>query len=226
MISQEEQKRVAAKHAAGLVEPGMAVGLGSGTTMAFVLEELGNRLRQGLGFTGIATSEETEALAKSLDIRLTSLDRQPVLDLALDGADEVDPKLNLIKGRGGALLREKIVAMAAQRFVVVIDESKLVEKLGGQTPVPVEVIPFGWRTTQSRLEKLGVNCELRGGVSPYTSDNGNFIIDCTGSNGLDFTATADSIKIQIGVIEHGIFLGAAYSVVVGRATGEVEVLHR
>lgn len=227
-MSTQEQKRAAAEFAAQLVEDGMTVGLGSGTTALMTVRALGARVKEGLDFWGVPTSEETARLARSLDMRVVGLDERGRLDLAIDGADEVDPQLNLIKGHGGALLREKIVARAAARFVIVIDDSKRVLRLGQRAPIPVEVVPFGWTTTKLRLEWLNLSCELRGGDKPYKTASNNVVLDCHPTTTLDLSSplVADSIKIQTGVVEHGLFLGLVTTVVVGKATGEVDVLHR
>jgi ribose 5-phosphate isomerase A len=225
-MSVGRQKQAAAVYAAGLVEDGMAVGLGSGSTAEIAVAEIGRRVRSGLHIVAVPTSDETERLARSFDIPIASLDEQSMLDLVIDGADEVDPALNLIKGRGGALLREKIVALAGDRFVVVVDESKRVQRLGAHAPLPVEVVPFGWVTTRRRLEEIGFSCELRGGQAPYRTDGGNFVLDCHAPSSLDLAdpRVAERIKVQTGVIEHGLFLHAATAVVVGTADGGVEVL--
>jgi len=227
-MSVDEQKRMAAAHAAELVEEGMAVGLGSGSTAELAVHALGARFHEGLHFVGVPTSERTAALARSFGIPITTLEEQAQLDLVIDGADEVDPALNMIKGHGGALLREKIVARAAHRCVIVVDESKLVDRLGGRSPVPIEVVPFGWITTKQRLERLRLNCELRGGDDPYITDGRNYILDCHPSATVDFANpdVAEAIKLQTGVVEHGLFLGIATSVVVGRASGKIDVIHR
>lgn len=224
----EEQKRAAAEYAAGLVEEGMTVGLGSGTTAELVVQALGARYAAGLRFVGVPTSEQTARLARSLGIPIVSLLERGRLDLTVDGADEVDPQLNLIKGHGGQLLREKIVALAAARFVVVVDNSKRVLRLGQRAPVPVEIVPFGWSTTKLRLEWLGFSCELRGGNEPYKTASHNFVLDCHPPASVDLTSTlvADSIKVQTGVVEHGLFLGMATTVILGKASGEVDILHR
>jgi ribose 5-phosphate isomerase A len=148
--------------------------------------------------------------------------------MAIDGADEVDPQLNCIKGHGGQLLREKLVALAAARFVIIIDESKRVLRLGQRAPVPVEVLPFGWTTTKIRLEWLNFVCELRGGERPYKTASDNYILDLHPNGTLDLASplVADSIKIQTGVIEHGLFLGVAATVVMGKESGAVDVLQR
>ena len=224
----QAQKRAAAYYAADLVEDGMTVGLGSGTTAMMAVEAIGDRVRQGLHVVGVPTSEATARLARSLGITLVSLNDRGRLDLAIDGADEVDPQLNLIKGQGGALLREKIVARAAARFVVVVDDSKRVIRLGQRSPLPVEVIPFGWTTTKLRLEWLSLSCELRGGETPFKTASNNYILDCHPAAAIDLGTplVADAIKTQTGVVEHGLFLGLATTVVVGKASGQVDVLHR
>ena len=226
-MTSTEQKRAAAEYAASLVEDGMTIGLGSGSTAELAIRALGARVQTGLHVSAVPTSERTGQLAQSLGIALVTLEERGRLDLAIDGADEVDPQLNLIKGHGGALLREKIVARAAARFVVVIDESKRVLRLGQRSPLPVEVIPFGWTTTKLRLEWLSLRCELRGGERPYVTDGQNYIIDCHPNAPLDLASSlvADSIKLQTGVVEHGLFLSIATTVVVGKPNGEVDVLH-
>jgi ribose 5-phosphate isomerase A len=225
-MSIDAQKVAAAHYAADLVQDGMIVGLGSGSTAEVAVRLLGERLRSGLRFRGVASSNETATLGRSLGIPLVRLDSLHELDMSIDGADEVDPALNLVKGRGGALLREKLVASAARRFVVVVDESKLVERLGQRAPVPVEVAPFGWTTTQHRLEGFGLTCRLRrAGEHIYTTDNHNYILDCEVPVDMDLASRAvgDAIKCVTGVVEHGLFLGMASVVAVGTADG-VKVL--
>lgn len=222
----DAQKRVAAEFAAGLVADGMTVGLGSGSTAEIAVEMLGRRFREGLRFVGVPTSSRTAEMAQSFGIPLRRLDERSVLDINIDGADEVDPHLNVVKGRGGALMREKLVASAAKRFVIIIDESKRVTHLGERAPIPVEVVSFGWPTTRHRLELLGLTCELRGGSEPYTTSNGNYILDCHASGPIDLAdvGTAQAIKLQTGVVDHGLFLGMADLVVVGTSAGSVEIL--
>lgn len=227
-MSADRPKRAAAQYAAQFVEDGMTVGLGSGSTAELLIEVLGERYRSGLRFVGVPTSEGSARLARSFGIPLTTLEERGRLDLAIDGADEVDPQLNLIKGLGGALLREKIVARAAARFVIVVDDSKRVLKLGQKSALPIEVVPFGWTTTKLRLEWLDFTCELRGQETPYKTASRNYILDCHPPASLDLSdpRVADSIKLQTGVVEHGLFLGMASTVVVGKASGGVDVLHR
>lgn len=224
----EVQKRAAAAYAAGMVEDGMSVGLGSGTTAELMIGALGHRVAAGLRIVGVPTSDRSARLAHSLGIPLAGLDDRNRLDMAIDGADEVDPQLNCIKGHGGQLLREKLVALAAARFVVIIDESKRVLRLGQRAPVPVEILPFGWTTTKIRLEWLNFGCELRGGERPYKTASDNYILDLHPNGAIDLASSmvADSIKVQTGVIEHGLFLGIAATVVMGKESGEVDVLQR
>jgi ribose 5-phosphate isomerase A len=230
-VGAQEQKQAAARRAALMVEDGMHIGLGTGTTAEELLHALGARCREGLTIVGVATSRATEALAREYGIPLSRLDeRHQRLDLYIDGADEVDPDLNLIKGHGGALLREKMVATASDRFVVMIDESKRVQRLGEKSPVPVEVVQFGWLATKHRLEDLGLSAELRPGDHgrPYVTSNHNYILDCQAPPDLDLAGgqVAEAIKLQTGVVEHGLFLGMAATVVVGVGSGQAEVLTR
>lgn len=179
-MTQEEAKRMAARCALEFVEDGMLLGLGSGTTSAIFIRELGQRVKQGLRVRGIATSTASQQLAESLSIPITTFDECPVLDLAIDGADEVGPGLALIKGGGGALLREKIVASASRKFIVIADSSKLVNQLG-RFPLPVEVIKMALPIVTRKFEALGLNPKLRHHQdgSKYTTDEGNYILDCS-----------------------------------------------
>src|SRR5512138_2619593 len=176
----QQAKRAAGYRAAEMVEEGMVVGLGTGSTVYFAIERLAERVRDGLAITGIPTSFQTARRAREAGIPLTTLDDHPVIDIAVDGADEVDPRLRLIKGRGAALLREKCVAAAANRFIVVVDDQKMVKQLGAAV-VPVEVLPFAIAPVLARLRRLGCKPEIREAVrkdGPVITDNGNFIVDC------------------------------------------------
>jgi len=205
-------KRMAAESAAAQVASGMTVGLGTGSTAAFVLEALGIRIRDGLPSTGVPAYEATAARARALGIPL-ALD--VVSDIAIDGADEVDPRtLNLIKGRGGALLREKIVAQATRRFLVVVDETKLVFQLGAGL-LPVEVAPFGWQATARRLENLGAQLQRR----DFVTDNGNYILDCAFGLMDNPESLASQLDHIAGVVEHGLFIGLTAEVHVGKPSG-------
>jgi ribose 5-phosphate isomerase A len=216
-------KQQAAEHVLEYVQSGMALGLGTGSTAKHLLYGVAARLRDGRlrDVVGVPTSEATAALAKELGIPLVTLEARPQLDLAIDGADEIDPALNAIKGLGGALLREKIVAASAQRFVIVGDETKLVARLGTRAPVPVEVIPFGLPLCERRLAALGCVPALRrnpGDGAPFRTDEGNVILDCRFEAIDDAPALAAAVSAIPGVVEHGLFLGmAAFALVAGPA---------
>jgi ribose 5-phosphate isomerase A len=216
-------KKAAAEAAAKLVESGMVVGLGTGSTASFVIGELGWRVAQeGLRMIGIPTSERTAEQARSLKIPLATIGEHTEIDLTIDGADEVERStLFLIKGHGGALLREKIVAAASKRMIVVIDETKLVERLGTNFSVPVEVVPFGWQSTERKLNKLGANPTLRMGPDkkPYVTDGGHYIVDCAYGPMQGPKETAHHLDHVVGVVEHGLFLGFASQVFVGGESG-------
>ena len=199
-------KRAAGYKAAEMVEDGMVIGLGTGSTVFYAIESLSGRIREGLSVTGVPTSYQTAMRAREYEIPLTTLDDNPVLDLAIDGADQVDPQFRMIKGRGAALTREKCVASAAFRFVVVIDEAKMVKKLGGV--VPVEVLPFAVKTVMAQLRGLGCRPFIREAVKkdgPVITDNGNFIVDCQFEEIADPAALEAGIAAIPGVIESGLF---------------------
>ena len=220
----EAAKETAAEAAAALVEDGMLVGLGSGTTRPHLVAVLG---RRHLRITGVPTSRETEAQARQLGIAVTEPANQ-ALDLAIDGADEIETStMRLIKGHGGALLREKIVAEASRRFVVVADGSKLVERLGALAPLPVEVERFGYLRTASRVAELGCTPKLRPGADggPFITDGGNFLLDCTGfAPILDPFTLERSLRAIAGVVGTGLFLLPVEQAIVGMADGSVQVL--
>ena len=214
-------KRAAAEAAVQLVENDMIVGLGSGSTAAFALEALARRHRHGLRFIGIPTSERAAAQAKAADIPLTSFSEHRQIDLTIDGADEVEHgTLNLIKGLGGALLREKIVAVASYRLAIVVDGSKLVDRLGTRTPVPVEVVAFGLEATRELLEVLGASARARmsSGV-PFVTDSGNRILDCDFGRITDPARLEERIRRIVGVVESGLFISRADPVFVADAAG-------
>ncbi len=220
-------KKTAAEWAAALIEDGMVVGLGTGSTASLILEPLAARIRQGLRIVGIPTSERTAERARGLGIPLSTLADHARVDLTIDGADEVEiGTLNLIKGRGGALLREKIVASASARLVIVADESKLVERLG-RGALPIEVVPFEWQSTARRIESLGGGPALRlrpdGGA--FVTDGGHYILDCAFGPISSAGSLDRELNGIVGVVEHGLFLGLADRVGVGKAGG-VEVLAR
>jgi len=217
-----ELKKTAANAAAATLEDNQIVGLGSGSTATLAVYAIANRVRNGLRITGIATSEETARLARELGIPLSTLDEHGGIDVTIDGADEVElGSLHLIKGRGGALLREKIVASASTRLMIVVDESKIVERLGIRDAVPVEVVPFGWRTTAERLRGRGASPVLRKAPdgSAYLTDGGHYILDCTFDRISDAGAMGDQLDRVVGVVEHGLFIGMTSKVVIGTSEG-------
>lgn len=218
------EKRAAGEAALAEVRDGMALGLGTGSTVRYFLDALGAALSAGRlrDLRGVPTSEDTAARARDLGIPLVGLDEAGELDLAVDGADEVAPGLDLIKGLGGALLREKMVVQAARRFVVIVDSAKRVERLGERAPVPVEVVPFGWKAHLPFLRSLGAEPRLRvrDGV-PVSTDNGNLVLDLHFADGVgDPPAVDRALHDRAGIVETGLFLGVASRVFVGRG-GEV-----
>jgi ribose 5-phosphate isomerase A len=225
-----ELKRQAAERAASLVESGMRLGLGTGSTAALVVEAVAGRLRacELRDVTGVPTSIRTRELAHGLGIPLATLDDVGRLDLTIDGADEADPRLDLIKGGGGALLWEKIVASASDRNVIVVHEAKLVERLGSTFPLPVEVVSFGWRTHLPALAALGARPELRRNEdgAPYATDDGHLLLDCWFEGGIDDPPGVErALRARPGVVEVGLFLGLADTLIVAGAAG-VELRHR
>lgn len=223
----DRQKQAAAERAADYVRPGMAIGLGTGTTAAHLVRELAARLADGRlrDIVGVPTSERTRTLAEQLGVPLNTLDERPHLDVAIDGADEIAPNLDLIKGAGGALLREKMVATAATLFIVVGDASKRVERLGERFPVPVEVVKFGWKTQAAFLQSLGGAPALRVTPSgqPYVTDEGHYILDTRFPSIPDPLLLAAEIKARPGIVESGLFPGIAGLALVGTERG-VDVL--
>lgn len=213
-------KQQAAYRAVEFVKPGMVVGLGEGSTAIWAVRRIGELYAAGElnGIVGIPASLHIEQEARLLGIPLVTLEDEPVIDLTIDGADEVDPDLNLIKGGGGALLREKLVAQASKREIIVVDESKLVPKLGTNWAIPVEVIPFGWKSQAVFLESLGaqVTRRERDGAL-FQTDQGNFILDCKFGPVDDAHRLAAEIKARTGIVEHGLFLNLATDVIVANA---------
>ena len=223
-------KLKAAEIAIEFVEPGMKLGLGTGSTAARFIDLLGGRVKEGLDVIGVPTSETTRAQAAALGIRLTTLDDDPVLDLTIDGADEIDVALQLIKGGGGALLREKIVAAASDRMIVIADSSKRVPVLGAY-PLPVEVVRFGLAATRNMVEMLASDAGCTGHIhlrmgldgQPFVTDGGNYIFDCAFGRIEDADALDEALKLIPGVVENGLFLGLADAAIIAGPDG-VEVL--
>ncbi len=230
MADSDSLKRAVGVEAAELVESGMRLGLGTGSTVAHLLVALAEKLSRGAltDVVGVPTSLRTAREARELDIPLTSLTETPILDLTIDGADEVDPALNVIKGLGGALLREKMVAQASRRLAIMVDDGKMVPALGTRCPVPVEVVQFGWEVHGPFMESCGADPVLRVGSDgePMVTDNGNYIIDCHFAGGIDDAEGFErAIRARAGVVESGLFLGMATEVLVGGPAG-VETLSR
>lgn len=220
-----EQKRIAGEKAAEYVENGMTVGLGTGSTVNWTILKLGEMVASGLQIRGIPTSSQTEKLAREQSIPLIDFSEVTELDIAIDGADEIDPNLNLIKGGGGALLREKLVAAASKRFIVVADESKLVDKLGA-FPLPVEIVPFAWETTEKRIADLGLKPQRRMKQSgPFISDNGNYILDCKCGSIEKPAELHERLKSMVGIVETGLFTGMTEIAIIAGSNG-IKILDR
>lgn len=232
-MEREELKRLAGEKAVEFVEDGMIVGLGTGSTVEYTLKKLGEKVRDGLKIQGIPTSIHTKRMAKEQNIPLTTLEEHPEIDLTIDGADEVDSSLNLIKGGGGALTREKIIAFNSKEVIIIIDDSKVVKALGIDFALPVEVVKFGWQSTKKALEQFGwqpaketldevaCNAELRKvmGDEPFITDNGNYILDCE----FERIEHPEQLEIDInntpGVVENGLFVNLVNEVIVGSKQG-------
>src|SRR5262245_11997823 len=231
-MSADLWKRQAAEHAIGLVEDGMTLGLGTGSTAEHFIDLVGQRVARGLRVVCVPTSEATRAQAERLGIPLIDLDRHPSLDLVVDGADEIDPELRLIKGRGGALLYEKIVATASQRMVVIADHSKRVATLGA-APLPIEVVPFGVGATRNMVEILAgdagcsgrIELRMMAGGQPFLTDSGNYILDCAFGRIGEPEVLEAALRLVPGVVESGLFLGIADAAIVAGPDGVV-VLER
>ncbi|WP_339320655.1 ribose-5-phosphate isomerase RpiA [Paenibacillus sp. FSL R10-2734] len=217
-------KQLAAEKAVEYVVDGMKVGLGTGSTAYWAIRKLGERVSEGLKITAVATSQASEEQARELGIPLVAFADIDSLDLTIDGADELDSNLQLIKGGGGALLREKIVASNSTRMIVIADEGKVVNTLG-KYPLPVEIVPFAWEWTVAELAKLGCNPELRrSGDELYKTDNGNYIADCR----FEVIESAPKLALTIqsipGVVDHGLFIGIAAMAIIGKNDGSIEII--
>lgn len=215
-------KQLAGERAAQYVEDDMIVGLGTGSTAFFAIQKLGQRVTEGLNIKAIPTSEQSRQQALAENIPLIDFDQTTQIDLTIDGADEIDPQFNLIKGAGGALLREKIVAQNSAVEIIIVDTSKWVKHLGA-FPLPVEVIPFGWQATKKHLIQLGCEPKLRlHANAPYVTDNGNYILDCDFQTITDPPTTEQTINAICGVVECGLFIDLAHRVIIGHPDGTVE----
>jgi ribose 5-phosphate isomerase A len=222
-IDVQALKRLAAHQAVEEIRDGMVLGLGSGSTAEQFIAELGTRVGRGRRVLGVPTSERSAALARSHGVPLTTLDEHPRVDLTVDGADEIDPStLTLIKGGGGSLVREKLVAAVSERVLIIADESKLVGRLGEHHPVPVAVLPFGWHAAVERITALGASVTRRqaaGETTPFVTNDGLHVLDCQFGPISDPARLASEIKAQLGVVEHGLFIGLADRALIASEAG-------
>lgn len=220
--NEAELKKAAADSAVALITDGMVVGLGTGSTATFAVDAIGRRVKGGLRIVGVPTSERTAAQARDLGIQVVTLAEQPSIDMTIDGADQVEEEsLNLIKGYGGALLREKIVASASKRLVIIVHESKLAKRLITDAPIPVEVVRFGWQATVRHLDKLHAQPAMRKSPDgqPFVTDGGNHILDCKFEPGTSADRLAEALDHVVGVVEHGLFIGMTSEVHVASVKG-------
>ncbi|GAB3069135.1 ribose-5-phosphate isomerase RpiA [Virgibacillus ainsalahensis] len=221
----DQLKKLVGETAVEDIENGMTIGLGSGSTVYWMVKKLGEQVKQGLDITGVPTSTTTAKWAEEFGVPLTDFSKVQELDLTIDGADEVDENLHLIKGGGGALFREKIVAAAANKLIIIVDESKMVQQLG-KFHLPVEVLPFGWEVTTGNIAKLGCEPQLRqknGEI--YITDNGNYILDCPFEKIPDPETLHKELKSIVGVVETGLFIEMTDKVIVGKGE-KVEIISK
>ena len=216
----EQLKKIAAEKAAEEIREAMVVGLGTGSTVYYALLKIGEMVRDGLNIIGIPTSSGTEKIATEQGIPLSTLAAHPIIELTIDGADEVDVHLNLIKGGGAALVREKIIANVSRRILIVVDESKVSRVLGTSFALPVEIVQFGWEATKRSVDQICGQSELRGGIQkPLITDNGNYILDCH----FDGIPEPEKVELQLnnipGVVENGIFVNRADKIIIGTPSG-------
>ncbi|MBM7678860.1 ribose 5-phosphate isomerase A [Gracilibacillus alcaliphilus] len=218
------EKQLVGQKAVEYIEEGMIVGLGTGSTVNIVLRELGNKVKQGLKIHGVATSKFTEERALELHIPLIDVADIDHIDIMIDGADEANDQFNLIKGAKGALLREKMIATSSTHFVVVIGEQKYVHKLGA-FPLPVEIVPYAWKVTIRQVERLGCRVTLRMSESdiPFITDNGNYIIDCHFNHIEEPSVLSTQINAIPGVVDNGLFVDMADTMIIGKADGKIEI---
>ncbi|EAC7953974.1 ribose-5-phosphate isomerase RpiA [Listeria monocytogenes] len=221
------QKKIAGEKACEWIEDGMVVGLGTGSTVYYTIEKLGQMVNNGLHITGVATSEETTKQAEKLGIPLKSLNDVTEIDVTIDGADEIDTNFQGIKGGGGALLREKMVASASLKNIWVVSEEKLVRTLG-KFPLPLEVIPFGWKQIERTLAKEQIQTNLRkqSNGEVYVTNNGNYILDIVNQSFTDAKMWQEKLAQIPGVVEHGLFLDYVDLIICGKANGETEIIKK
>jgi ribose 5-phosphate isomerase A len=216
MNAQDQKKKLVGEKAAEFVEEGMVVGLGSGTTIYWLMKRLGERVQQGLKISGVPSSKKTERWAQEFGIPLTDFSNLEKIDIAIDGTNEVDSQFHLIKGGGGSLVREKIINAFSEQLVIIADEEKICERLG-RHPLPIEIVPFGWEVTSKRVEKLGCKADLRmQNNQPFISDNGNYIVDCQFDSIENPIELHKHLKLVVGVIETGLFCNMVDTLVIGK----------
>ncbi|WP_281355655.1 ribose-5-phosphate isomerase RpiA [Virgibacillus ihumii] len=219
----DNDKKLAAEASTQFIKNGMTVGLGSGSTVDFMLQKLGILVKDGLDMKGIPTSVKTESLARKYGIPLTDFPETATVDLAIDGADEIDGQMNLLKGGGGSLVREKIVDAAAGKLIIIADQSKIVQQLGS-FPLPIEVVPFGWEMTKNQIAAYGAEPKLRkDGNRAFISDNGNYILDCSFGEMANPKLLHNALKSIAGVVETGLFIGMTDKAIIGR-NGKIEIM--
>jgi ribose 5-phosphate isomerase A len=213
-------KRIAAERAVDHIKDDMIIGLGTGSTVKYALKKIGEHVSKGLQVKGIPSSNQTKKLANKYNIPLTTLNSHPEIDITIDGADEVDSNLNLIKGGGGALTREKIIAFHSKKLIIIVDDSKVVKSLGIDFPLPVEIVKFGWEATLKKIEEFECDCSLRKIFDdPFITDNSNYIIDCEFNRIQDPEQLEQDLNMIPGVVENGLFIGLADKVIVGSNQG-------
>jgi len=225
MLSPEQMKRVAGEYAVGFVQPGFVTGIGTGSTVYYFIHALAEKVKQGLDITAVVTSRKSGELSKQLGITVTDLNDVDTIDITIDGADEVDKQLQLIKGGGGALLQEKMVAAASRKMIVIADGNKIADQLG-RFPLPVEVIPYGWKQTQKHIGKLGcrkIILREKDG-KPFITDHGHYILDCHFEKIEQASLLSQQLNSIPGVVENGLFIDMASAVIIGKEDGTTQTM--